>query len=126
LPTMKKILQINGLALRNATKAVQDNTELVCIAVTQNPMALEHASSGIRDWDEMGRWAPAASKQFLSNRVQGLLSLENFISENESLIKFKDSEIVSPDQGSEFRDSFSADPLFEDLILTNTHIATKL
>jgi hypothetical protein len=113
-PTMEKILQRNGLALRNATKEVKDNLDLVWIAVQQNPIALEHASEGIRDWDEIGRHAPPEAHRFLSDRVQAKLHLERFIKNNQDVISPKDEGLEPDDRGSESypRDSFFTDPLF--------------
>lgn len=113
-PTMEKILQRNGLALRNATQEVKNNAELVCIAVLQNPRALEHASHRIRDWDDMGRWAPPEAHQFLSDGVRALLSLEKFIKNNQDVISQEDEGLEPDDRGSEsyLRDSFFTDPLF--------------
>jgi hypothetical protein len=113
-PTMEKILQRNGLALRNATPEVKDNAALVCIAVLQNPKALEHASEGIRNWKEMGRWAPEEAKKFLSEEVKAALNLEEFIKNNQDVISPKDEGLKPDDRESEIdlRDSFFTDSLF--------------
>lgn len=113
-PTMEKILERNGLALRNATQEVKDNPELVCIAVLQNPKALEHASEGIRNWKEMGRWVPEEAKKFLSEEVKAALNLEEFIKNNQDVISLKNEGLEPNDRGSQSHrsDSFFTDPLF--------------
>ncbi|MCX6987532.1 MAG: DUF4116 domain-containing protein [Chlamydiae bacterium] len=108
-PTMEKILQRNGLALRNATQEVKDNTELVCIAVLQNPKALEHASEGIRNWEEMGRWAPKEAKKFLSEKVKATLELEEFIKNYKDVVPPGYEELEPGGRDSDVRDSIFTD-----------------